>query len=153
MNRQRLLFLVLISIVLTQCKTNDSPLPEVQQWKEIEIEFTSGFKYENSYTDVEFRVDFTHSSGEKIRWPGFWDGDNKWKVRFASPYEEGNWTYHSYSTNAEDQGLNEKQGSLLCTSYKGDNELIKHGLLKMSTKYRNVVHADGAPFLLVQSIP
>ena len=152
MNQQILLFLTFVSIVSTQCKTKDS-FPEVQHWKEIELEFTSGTKYENPYKDVEFWVDFTHSSGEEIKRSGFWDGDNNWKVRFASPYEEGTWTYISYSTNAEDSGLNKKQGSLLCTSYKGDNKIIKHGLLKMSAKHRNVVHADGTPFLMIGDTP
>jgi len=126
---------------------------EIQQWESHEISFTSTAAYENPYTDVEFWVDFTHSSGEKIRRPGFWDSNNNWKIRFASSHKGGTWTYQSYSTNAEDHGLNDNQGSLICTSYEGDNDLIKHGLLTMSPGHRNVVHADGTPFLMIADTP
>ena len=138
------------SFLFFSCSEN---VPEIQQWECYEMSFASTGTYSNPYTEVEFWVEFTHSSGENIRRPGYWDGDNTWKVRFSSPYKEGIWTYQSYSTNSEDRGLNENKGSLNSTDYQGNNELLRHGLLKMSPGYRNVVHADGTPFLMIGDTP
>ena len=43
-------------------------------WQEIELEFTLRVDVANPYTDVEAWVDFTHSDGQLIRRPAFWDG-------------------------------------------------------------------------------
>jgi len=94
-----------------------------------------------------------HTSGEKMIRPGFWNGENIWNVRFASPADTGKWTWKSFSSNPEDRGLTGKEGKILCKPYSGDNELMKHGLLRMSEGKRNVIHADGTPFLMIGDTP
>ena len=58
-------------------------------WQEIELEFTLRVDVANPYTDVEAWVDFTHSDGQLIRRPAFWDGGARWRCRFASPLSTG----------------------------------------------------------------
>ncbi len=82
----------------------------VPQWQVVELEFTSDKDYENAYTNVEFWVDFKHANGMQLRRPGFWDGGRSFKVRFASPLGEGNWSWIS-SSNVADHGLNDRSGT------------------------------------------
>jgi hypothetical protein len=55
-------------------------------WREYEQILTAHHAYANPYTDVDVDVwvDFTHDDGTVIRRPAFWDGEQTWKVRFAS---------------------------------------------------------------------
>lgn len=124
-----------------------------EQWQEIDITFESETEYKNPYTDIDLWVEFTHTSGDKVRRPAFWYGDDFWKVRFASPHAEGKWTWKTDCSNPDDRGLNGKKGRLKASAYTGNNPLTEHGLLRMSPGGRNVVHADGTPFLLIADTP
>lgn len=132
---------------------NKSDPGEVEQWKEIEFSFTSDMQYDNSYTDVEFWMEFTGPDGSIIARPGYWEKDNVWKVRFASPTDSGEWTWKSFSSNKTDSGLHGKSGNFKAVAYKGDNPLIKNGLLKMSPGKRNITHANGKTFLMIGDTP
>ncbi|MFN5927697.1 MAG: DUF5060 domain-containing protein, partial [Roseiflexaceae bacterium] len=46
----------------------------VQPWREVELTLTAAHTYINGYMDVDVWVDFTHSTGEILRRPAFWDG-------------------------------------------------------------------------------
>ena len=119
-----------------------------QVWEQTEITLTSQRTYTNAYTDVEVYADFCSAAGETIRRPAFWDGGNVWRIRFAPP-EAGIWTWRTACTESRDAGLHGQAGSLTVGPYTGKNPLIKHGLLRMSPGHRNVVQADGTPFILV----
>ncbi|HEY9490026.1 MAG TPA: DUF4038 domain-containing protein, partial [Chryseosolibacter sp.] len=84
--------------------------------------------------------------------PAFWDGGNVWKVRFAPPDSGRTWTWSSHAS-VDDKGLAGNSGILRSVGYKGENMLLKHGLLKMSPGKRNVVHSDSTPFLVVGDTP
>lgn len=124
-----------------------------EQWKEMEITFSSSADYENPYTGVELWVEFIHTSGDKLVRPGFWDGENTWKVRFASPADTGKWIWKSFCSNPDDRGLNGKEGQILCRPSSGKDIFTLHGLLKMSEGKRNITHADGTPFLMIGDTP
>lgn len=62
-------------------------------WHEYEQILTAHQHYTNAYTDVDVWVDFTHDDGTIIRRPAFWDGEQTWKVRFASPLAHGTWQW------------------------------------------------------------
>jgi hypothetical protein len=124
-----------------------------EQWAETELTFTSNNQHTNPYTDIEFWVEFTGPSGEKFVRPGFWDGGNTFKVRFANPLDKGEWNWKSFSSDSTDKGLHGKTGKLVSAPYSGNNELVKNGLLKMSPGKRNVVHANGKPFLMIGDTP
>ena len=119
-----------------------------QVWEETEITMTSQKSYPNSYTDVDVFADFRNADGVTIRRPAFWDGGNIWRVRFAAP-EPGIWTWRTTCSQTDDAGLQAREGSLTVGRYTGRNDLLKHGLLRMSPGHRNVVQADGTPFILV----
>lgn len=48
------------------------------------------------FADVSVDAVFTSPSGKTHTLPGFYDGDNTWRVRF-NPNEEGRWTYRTLS--------------------------------------------------------
>lgn len=127
--------------------------PTAEQWNEVELSFKAEGTYSNPYTDIDFYAEFTGSGGQKLVRPGFWDGENTWKIRFASPVDQGEWTYRTHCSNSKDQGLDGKVGRLASAPYRGENSLIRHGLLRMSAGGRNVVHADGTPFLMIADTP
>lgn len=151
MNKLILLFLIFVLQNLS-CKTKPDSPSEIEQWQEIELVFYATETYQNPYTDVEFWVEFTGPNNEKLISPGFWNEGQIWKVRFACPTESGNWHWTSHASNS-DTGLNAKTGTLAAKPNSGANPLIAHGLLKMSPGKRNVLNADGTPFLMIGDTP
>ena len=125
---------------------------EVEQWTTYEIRFESEKSYTNGYTDVDVWVRFVNDAQDTLVRPSFWDGSNVWKVRFAPPDSGHTWNWESYAS-VGDKGLIGKSGTLRSVPYTGKNTLLRHGLLRMSPGKRNVVHADGTPFLVVGDTP
>jgi len=123
------------------------------QWQEVELVFEAVRDYQNPYTDVEMNVEFSGPNGRLIQRPAFWDGHQTWRVRFASPTASGVWNWRSISSVTADSGLHGQSGSIDAAEYRGANPLLQHGLLRMSPQGRNVVHADGTPFLMVGDTP
>lgn len=89
---------------------------------------------QNPYTDVTLRATFTHEqSGEAITVDGFYDGDDKYIVRFM-PTRTGRWTYITTSSARE---LSAKTGTLDCVAAKaGDRGMV-------SARGQAFVYADG----------
>ena len=141
---------VLLSSVISIGISGSLYAQQAAQWTTHEIVLKAQKKYENPYTDVDIEVVFFNAAGDTLRRPGFWDGGNVWRVRFAPP-EEGAWFWTLTSTT-DDEGL-QQQGSVASMTYEGDNELIEKGLLKMSPGKRGVVHASGDPFFVVGDTP
>lgn len=65
---------------------------EVERRDVLELEFTSDTKYDNPFIDVVVDCTFTAPSKKMYIIPGFYDGENTWKIRF-SPNETGWWSY------------------------------------------------------------
>ena len=140
-----------IAFTFSSCQ-HTGTLPEVEQWTTYEVAFDSQTSFANGYTDVDVWVTFANEAGDSLVRPAFWDGDSRWKVRFAPPDSSGTWTWVSHAS-VEDAGLAGKTGTLRSVPYRGDNELLARGLLRMSPGKRNVIHADGTPFLIVGDTP
>ena len=132
MKLKSIFFLIILSFFLIQCEIHKSNPSEVEHWKETELTFTSDSKYHNPYTDVEFWVEFTGPDGNILVRPGYWEKDNVWKVRFACPTDNGEWTWKSFASKESDSGLHGISGKFKAVEYTGDNPLIKNGLLRMS---------------------
>ncbi len=150
-----LTIIAIIVPVFLQCsgpKTNSNESKRIRQWEETEITLHSSKTYPNPYTDVEVYADFTFDN-QQIKRPAFWDGGNTWKIRFASPVSEGEWQWKSFCSDEENSGLHGQEGVLISKKSTGNNQLIQHGLLKMSPGKRNVVHDDGTLFFLVGDTP
>ncbi len=128
-------------------------LPRVQQWHTYEITLNSVSNYQNPYTDIDVWAIFTNRYGDSLKRPAFWNGTNIWKVRFAPPDFNSLWTWKSFASNPQDDGLNGKSGQLESIRNTNGNQLLKKGLLKMSPGYRNITHWSGKPFLMVGDTP
>ena len=75
-------------------------------------------------SSLDFRATFTSPTGKQIIIPGFWAGENYWKVRFA-PTRLGKWTSVTSSSSLELQNLT---GSVI--SVPSDNK----GFITVSEK-------------------
>jgi hypothetical protein len=140
-------------LLVTQWMTNDGRAAvKAGQWEAAELTFTAKRDYANPYTDVDLHVEFSGPGNHILRRPAFWDGDRTWRVRFAAPVR-GDWTWQSVASNTQDAGLHGRTGRLQAVTYQGDNPLLRHGLLRMSSGRRNVVHFDGTPLVVVADTP
>lgn len=124
------------------------------QWQQIELSFTATRATANPYTDVEAWVDFTADDGSLRRRPMFWDGDQKFRVRFTSDRPVGTWHWKAFDRDG-DPGLNGLTGEIQAAAAIGVAELpaTRHGLLKMSPGKRSVIYEDNTPFVMVADTP
>lgn len=56
---------------------------KVEQWRVVELSFTSRKSYGNQFLDIDMIATFSGSGGKRIKRPAFWDSGKIWKVRFA----------------------------------------------------------------------
>ncbi|MBK1877634.1 DUF5060 domain-containing protein [Pelagicoccus mobilis] len=80
------------------------------RWNPIDLEFKAKVAAGTEF-DLDFSATFTGPENQKLTVPGFYDGDNRFIVRFAPP-EEGEWTY---LTSSSERSLAGKTGSLSVT--------------------------------------
>jgi hypothetical protein len=145
-NKSHLLALAL-SIVALFATTSGRLLaatapPTVERVFEWTVESTKSYK--DPFNDVEVDVVFSRDN-RSWRVPTFWRGGQKWSVRFAPP-DPGEYSYHLESTDKHNPDLNGHNGSVAITAYRGDSELLQHGVLKVSANRRYFEHVDGKPF-------
>ncbi|MEN8118632.1 MAG: DUF5060 domain-containing protein, partial [Bacteroidota bacterium] len=84
-------YLMVLSVLFTisSCDKDEPVKPQPydgetkEQWLAHEYSFESTNTYEKSFYDVDIDMIFTHEDGTELKVPGFWDGENIWKVRFA----------------------------------------------------------------------
>ncbi|HSN78611.1 MAG TPA: glycosyl hydrolase family 18 protein [Anaerolineae bacterium] len=83
---------------------------ELPRYEALEMTVDLEATYANPYDAREITLDgvFTAPDGSEWRVPGFWDGENAWRLRFT-PSQEGEWRYqvmaqdaHGVSQPAED---------------------------------------------------
>ncbi|MBI3344761.1 MAG: DUF4038 domain-containing protein [Gammaproteobacteria bacterium] len=114
-------------------------------WRVTELEFASSQDSERPM-DVELTAQFTGPDGSRLDVPGYWDGENAWKIRFT-PTRPGKWTYVTRCSRIDDSGLHDQHGMLLALPADGDNPLFKHGgFLKVSKNKHYLTYSDGTPF-------
>lgn len=147
-----ILITFILFVFLLSCSGENKPLTEINQWSAYEISLTAENSWPNAYTDVDVWAAFVNNKGDSLLRPAFWDGGKIWKIRFAPPDSGSVWTYKTFAS-VEDKGLSGQKGSFKSVPCKKENKLLRHGLLKISEGKRNVVHADGKPFLVVGDTP
>ncbi len=119
---------------------------ETPQWVACEIALVSAKEYADPVYTVDTDVIFRHKeSGKTMSIPAFWDGGTAWKVRFA-PTEIGEWEFYTICTDAENEGLHHRAGTVTCSAYTGDLDIYKHGFVSTEPGKNYFVHADGTPF-------
>jgi len=121
-----------------------SALQGAEQWSVFETSFTSAKRYDNPFTDVEVDVVF-RAADRKWVVPAFWAGGDQWTVRFAPPVL-GHYTFQVKSSDPVNAQLNGQEQPLRVTPYTGNNPLLQHGFLRVSSDRRHFEHADGTPF-------
>jgi len=147
-NLRGLTTLLALLFLVGGCATvsdNSAQFTLVPKWGRFEQAFRSGKTYDNPLQDTELRVIFTAPSGQSRLIYGFWDGDRTWKVRF-SPNEVGKWHYSTSCFDTENEGLNNRSGTFVCTAASGKTVFDKHGPVGISRDHRHLAHADGTPF-------
>lgn len=116
-----------------------------QQWRVVEIPLTSSVSYADPFNDVDVTATFTGPGGVVIVRPGFWDGTNTWRIRFA-PTVTGQWSMITSCTDPSNSGLQGVTRTIQCNPYTGPYAIYQHGFLKVSPNGRYFEYADGTPF-------
>jgi hypothetical protein len=115
-------------------------------WTRLELAFQSSQPYANPLYDLRaFSATFTSPTGRTLRRHGFWDGGDRFKVRFA-PDEPGEWTYRTHSSDTGNAGLHGRTGTFTCEPPRSPLPLFRHGALQRSPGRHHLIHADGTPF-------
>jgi hypothetical protein len=137
-------FLILSSGNSLQAMIKDTVL-KTQANMMVELTFTATRNYPDPFNQVTLDAVFTDPKGHELRVPGFWDGNNKWKVRYSSAVL-GTHRFRSVCSETDDKGLNGVTGMIQVLAYKGKNPLLVHGALRIADDKRHFAYADGTPF-------
>lgn len=109
---------------------------EVAQFGMHQFDVTAKSNVDNPFRDAMLVGEFTSPSGKKHVIDGFFDGGDRWKLRF-SPDEQGEWTYQ-----LRGEGIDAlEQGAFACTAAIGHGRIGIHP----DNPY-SFAHQDGTPF-------
>jgi len=130
---------------------------EIKTWETFEISLKSSVKFQNPYVDCLKKDEQPYLTavltctegackGKTIRVPGFWDGGDIWKIRFALS-DAGTWKYETFSVDRKMKG---KKGELKVTEWSDEEKTInpvRHGFITVnnsgSRKGRYFTYTDG----------
>ncbi len=144
MNMKKLVFVLLLVAcsISGLIATNLQPeVQKIQRWNPHDFSFSASSPTSNPFL-VEFSATATGPNGITLSLPGFFDGNNNWKIRFA-PTLEGQW---SLITKSELKELNGKTISFKCV--KNPNKNI-HGILRVDAKNpHHFIFEDGSRFFM-----
>ena len=112
----------------------------------IEVTFRAASSPADPFAGLAVDVDWLGPRGASRTVPAFWDGDDRYAVRFAAT-EPGTYTYTTRATDPGDAGVHGQTGSLTVRPYEGTNPLYEHGRLRIADDHRHFCHDDGTPFL------
>jgi hypothetical protein len=148
--------LLMMLSINSLCQTNVLKTYEI-----FEMELKASAVYANPYVEcikegeiAYVTAKFTGISGaatnRSLVIPGFWDGNQIWKIRFAPP-ASGTW---KFETQSRDRGLNKKKGTIIVTDWT-EEELkanpTRRGFIQVNKtdpgKGRYFIYSDGTPFL------
>ena len=123
--------------------------PLAAQWRQVELTLR-GPATPRPYVDVDGWVEFTHSSGERLRRPMFFDGGTTWRVRFSSTRGDGTWQWASQADNPEHR-FTPAAGTLISRPAPPGpaHPALTHGLPRAAEGHRTFCYADGSPLFLV----
>ncbi len=114
----------------------------VPQYSAYEIALTATGSYGNPYTEVALSAIFQGPGSTTREVQGFWDGGQKFRVRFA-PTEIGTWTY-STRASPPDEGLSQKGSFEVVAPMEGN-----HGFLRRDANYPgSFTYDDGTRYFM-----
>lgn len=152
--------ILLLAILNINCLNGQQ---SVKTWDVFEVTLKSSDTPKNPYVNLlsqgktaHVTAIFTGASGEcagqKITVPGFWDGNDVWKIRFAPPLS-GSW---KYETTSADRKMNGKRGQFSVSSWTEEEKkenASRRGFIVVNNseerKGRYFTYADGTPCLWI----
>jgi hypothetical protein len=109
---------------------------KVQKWNPCDLSFKSSAAPVNPFA-VSFSADITGPGNIKLSLPGFYDGNNCWKIRFSAT-KEGKW---NITTRSSISDLNNQQTKIVCVVDKNKN---LHGGLQIDPENKHhFIFEDG----------
>jgi hypothetical protein len=131
---------------LPQIKSVDLDRAEVPRYESIELTVDVEAKYSNPYDVREVALEglFTGPNGTSMTVPGFWDGEDSWRIRFTLS-SGGAWTYHISVKDSRGQSTaNEGEFTVVPSDLHG--WIILGNSFDPSYSGHYLVHHDGTPF-------
>ena len=118
----------------------------LKKWRTVTISFdgphTDEMADDPNPFDVELQCSFTHTKGDSIVAPGFYNGHNQWLVRFT-PNSEGTWKWSSRSSI-------DKMDGISGTIEVGGNDSNNHGAIQIcEDDPMTLCYEDGTPYHLL----
>ena len=95
------------------------------------VTLKSAKSYENPFMEVALDAVVNQPDGKQVKVPMYWDGDEDWKLRYASP-QTGVHTFLTTCSDVSNTGLHGIEGKIEVTPYKGGNPLLRHGPIRVS---------------------
>jgi len=117
----------------------------VMKNKVVELIYESSQYYSDPYNEVQFGINVINPDGNTKRIPGFWGGDNIWRVRYSSS-KKGKYKFKTVCSDKTNKDLEGRTGEITVIPYEGKNPLYKHGPLKVSNNKKYLEHEDGSHF-------
>lgn len=119
---------------------------ELPRYESIEMILTLTAEYSNPYDAREVKLDgvFSGPDGVKMQAPGFWDGQNAWRIRFT-PSREGRWTYRLIVTDVNGSSA-PAEGAFTVTSSNRHGWVKPGNLIDPSYSSRYLAYDDGTPY-------
>jgi hypothetical protein len=114
----------------------DGPAVEVARWEMHEFSAAGRARGANPFRDAALVGEIVSPSGRTVVLNGFYDGEDKWRLRFA-PDEEGEWCYLLRGEGVEIL----ERGKLRCTEARGRGFIRTHPDNPYAFAY-----AEGSPF-------
>lgn len=111
----------------------------------IEFSFESEKTYPDPFNEIDLSVVFIDLEQEEKTLPAFWDGGNRWRVRYSSN-KIGRHSFRTVCSDTTNTSLHNQRGEFEVIPYEGNNPLLKHGPIKVSENKRYLEHIDGTPF-------
>jgi hypothetical protein len=113
---------------------------EVAEWRG-----QSSRAHVDPFNEVTLDALVTLADGSELRVPAFWAGKQEWRFRFGSPVT-GRFPFRTACSDTKDTGLHDQRGVIEVTPYRGENRLLQHGPVHLSSNHLFFAHADGTPF-------
>jgi hypothetical protein len=117
-------------------------------WACTELTLLAAQTHANPFRDVEVHAEFRGPDGSILTVPGFWDGENCWKIRFA-PTIRGTWNWRTFCSVPTDVGLHAQAGTVYAVAWSSSEIAAnpnRRGFVQVHSSGRYFEYADGTPF-------
>ncbi len=119
---------------------------ELPRYESLEMTLEVEAEYRNPYDarEVSLEAVFVGPDGSEMKVPGFWDGEEAWRVRFT-PSQEGEWRYHLTIGDERGRSL-PSEGTFTVLPSELHGWLQPGNQVNPAYSGHYLVHHDGTPF-------